>query len=180
MQVCPVRQPVAQVLANGGRPARRGNYFTTGGVCLFGQCLGGGNEHHDTCIDRRTPEHLRNGGGQPGPDRESTTPIDGRPDPSDQPSPGVLLRASRNHADIRDCGAGIPSRGPAQPDHRDSRRRPGHANSSDQVAWHRLSPGLITRKDSKRSITWEARPKASGDVRGASPPQAVRPAANCR
>ena len=32
MQVCPVRQPVAQVLANGGRPARRGDYFTTGGV----------------------------------------------------------------------------------------------------------------------------------------------------
>ena len=32
MQVCSVRQPVAQVLANGGRPARRGDYFTTGGV----------------------------------------------------------------------------------------------------------------------------------------------------
>lgn len=32
MQVCSVRQPAAQVLANGGRPARRGDYFTTGGV----------------------------------------------------------------------------------------------------------------------------------------------------
>ena len=180
MQVCPVRQPVAQVLPHRGRSVRRGDDVLAETISLSAKCLGGGNEHHGTRVDRRTPEHLRYASGQPGSDRESTTPIDGRPDPSDQPSPGVLLRASRNHADIRDCGAGIPSRGPARPDYRDSRRRPGHANSSDQVAWHRFSPRLIMRKDSKRSITWEARYKASGDAHGASPPQPVRPAANCR
>ena len=164
MQVCSVRQPVAQVLANGGCPALRGDYLTAGGVCLFRNYLRGDREDHGAGIDFGAPEYLCDSRAQTGPYRESTDPIDGRPDPSGQPSQVVLLQALHSHVDIQDCGAGIPSRGPARPDYRDSRRRPGHANSSDQVAWHRFSPRLIMRKDSKRSITWEARRKASGDA----------------
>ncbi|GHG86497.1 hypothetical protein GCM10010961_14160 [Pseudodonghicola xiamenensis] len=44
MQVCPVRQPVAQVLANGGCPALRGDYLTAEGVCLFSNYLRGDRE----------------------------------------------------------------------------------------------------------------------------------------
>ena len=180
MQVCSVRQPVAQMLANGGCPALRGGFLIAGGVCLFSECLGGDREDHGAGIDFGAPEYLGDSRGQTGPYRESTDPIDGRPDPSGQPSQVVPLQVLHSHLDTRDCGAGIPSRVPARPDHRDSHRPPGHANSSGRVAWHRLSPGLISGKDSGRSITWEVRLKASGDARGASPPQPVRPAANCR
>lgn len=180
MQVCSIRQPVAQVLANGGCPALRGDCLTAWGVCPFSECFGGDREDHGAGIDFGAPEYLCNSRGQTRPYRESTDPIDGRPDPSGQPSQVVPLQVLHSHLDTRDCGAGIPSRVPARPDHRDSHRPPGHANSSGRVAWHRLSPGLISGKDSGRSITWEVRPKASGDAWHASPSQPVRPAANCR
>ena len=180
MQVCSVRQPVAQVLTNGGCPALRGDYLTAGGVCLFSQRLGCDNEDYGAGIDFGAPEYLCDSRAQTGANRESTDPIDGRPDPSGQPSQVVPLQVLHSHLDIRDCGAGIPSRVPARPDHRDSHRPPGHANSSGRVAWHRFSLGLISGKDSESSITWEVRRKASGDAWDASPSQLVRPAANCR
>ena len=164
MQVCPVRQPVAQVLANGGRPALRGDYLTDWGVCPFNECFGGDREDHGAGIDFGAPEYLCDSRAQTGPYRESTDPIDGRPDRSGQPSQVVPLQVLHSHLDIRDCGAGTPSRVPARPDHRDSHRPTGHANSSGRVAWHRLSPGLISGKDSERSIIWEVRLKASGDA----------------
>ena len=146
MQVCSVRQPVAQVLTNGGCPALRGDYLTAGGVCLFSQRLGCDNEDYGAGIDFGAPEYLCDSRAQTGPYRESTDPIDGRPDPSGQPSQVVLLQALHSHVDIQDCGAGIPSRVPARPNHQDSHRPPGHANSSGRVAWYRLSPGLISGK----------------------------------
>ena len=180
MQVCSVRQPVAEVLTNGGCPALRGDYLTAGSISLSGECFGGDRKDHGAGIDFGAPEYLGDSRGQTGPYRESTDPIDGRPDPSGQPSQVVPLQVLHSHLDTRDCGAGTPSRVPARPDHRDSHRPPGHANSSGRVAWPRFSPGLISRKDSKRSITWEVRRKASGDAWDASPSQLVRPAANCR
>ncbi|SLN19698.1 hypothetical protein ROH8110_00660 [Roseovarius halotolerans] len=180
MQVCSVRQHVAQVLANRGCPALRGNYLIAGRASHSCEYLGGDREDHGAGIDFGAPENLGDIRGQTGPYRESTAPIDGPPDPSGQPSQVVPLQVLHSHLDIRDCGAGIPSRVPARPDHRDSHRRPGHANSNGRVAWHRPSPGLISGKDSERSIIWEVRPKASGDAWHASPSQPVRPAANCR
>lgn len=58
MQVCSVRQPVAQVLANGGCPALRGDYLTAGGVCLFRNYLRGDREDHGAGIDFGAPEYL--------------------------------------------------------------------------------------------------------------------------
>ena len=146
MQVCSVRQPVAEVLTNGGCPALRGDYLTAGSISLSGECFGGDREDHGAGIDFGAPEYLCNSRGQTGPYRESTDPIDGRPDPSGQPSQVVPLQALHSHVDIQDCGAGIPSRVPARPNHQDSHRPPGHANSSGRVAWYRLSPGLISGK----------------------------------
>lgn len=180
MQVCSVRQPVAQMLTNGGCPALRGDYLTAGDASLSGECFGCDHEDYGAGIDFGAPEYLGDSRAQTGPYRESTDPIDGRPDPSDQPSQVVLLQALHSHVDIQDCGAGIPSRVLARPNHQDSHRPPGHANSSGRAAWHRLSLGLISGKDSERSIIWEVRPKASGDAWDASPSQPVRPAANCR
>ncbi|SDO91469.1 hypothetical protein SAMN05216196_11316 [Lutimaribacter pacificus] len=180
MQVCSVRQPVPQVLTNGGCPALRGDYLTAGSISLSGECPGGNREDHGAGIDFGAPEYLCDSRAQTGANRESTDPIDGRPDPSGQPCQVVPLQALHSHVDIRDCDAGIPSRVPARPDHRDSHRPPGYASSSGRVAWHRFSLRLISRKDSERSITWEVRRKASGDAWDASPSQLVRPAANCR
>ena len=146
MQVCSVRQPVAEVLTNGGCPALRGDYLTAGSISLSGECFGGDRKDHGAGIDFGAPEYLCDSRAQTGPYRESTDPIDGRPDPSGQPSQVVLLQALHSHVDIQDCGAGIPSRVPARPNHQDSHRPPGHANSSGRVAWYRLSPGLISGK----------------------------------
>lgn len=117
MQVCPVRQPMVQVLANGGRSARRGSYLNAGGASLSSECLGGDRQDHGAGIDLGAPEYLCDSRGQAGPDRESTDPIDGRPDPSGQPSQVVPLQVLHSHVDTQDYGAGIPSRVPARPDH---------------------------------------------------------------
>lgn len=85
MQVCSVRQPVPQVLTNGGCPALRGDYLTAGSISLSGECLGGDREDHGAGIDFGAPEYLCNSRGQTRPYRESIDPIDGRPDPSGQP-----------------------------------------------------------------------------------------------
>ncbi|GGB27420.1 hypothetical protein GCM10011324_41430 [Allosediminivita pacifica] len=117
MQVCSVRQPVAQVLANRGCPALRGNYLIAGSISLSGECFGGDRKEYGAGIDFGAPENLCNSRAQTGPYRESKDPIDGRPDPSGQPSQVVPLQVLHSHVDTQDYGAGIPSRVPARPDH---------------------------------------------------------------